>query len=109
LISKYRTPATYQEPTQTIGPQGSKKITGWTDVQPLFVEVRGLTGREALQNEQAKATATHAVEHWFYGTTPNPQGRYLLFDGRTLYPTSVIDPDGMRRIVVAMCTETRNP
>lgn len=109
---RYRHVASYQEATATADALGVDVET-WATLLTLRVEVRGLTGREAMRLGEVTATQTVAVTHRYLadGATgrPRPRGRYVLDSGRTLYVTSVLDEDGTRRELTAMCSEAAEP
>ena len=105
---RYRHRAAYQEATSTPDAYGVDVET-WSTLLTLRVEVRGLNGREAMRLGEVTATQSVAVVHrWVAdGATgrPRPRGRYVLDSGRTLHVTSVLDEDGNRRELTAICTE----
>lgn len=85
----------------------------WQAVATYRAEVRGLTGREALQAQAVGATLSSVVVTRYVaeGTPGRPSalGRFRLAGGRTLPIVSVADPTGERRELRSYCNEDAAP
>jgi head-tail adaptor len=103
---KLRHVAAYQTPTPAPDQLGQELLT-WTTVCSVRCEVRSPNGRESLQAQRFLRVADHVVTHRHAGFIPDPAGRYLLEDGRTLEIVSSGDPDNRGREVVSLCIQTR--
>jgi SPP1 family predicted phage head-tail adaptor len=94
---------TIQKPVRTPGPGGTQIDGGWEDVATVWANVRGLSGREYIQAQQAQSIISHQVTIR-YRSDVSPHYR-LICDQRQMDIISAIDPDGKKVQLALMCQE----
>jgi SPP1 family predicted phage head-tail adaptor len=80
-------------------------VNPWVDVEAVWASVRpGGSGERFLTAaDQMQASISHTVRmRWRAGLGPKLR---LLWDGKFLGIQSVVDPDGRKRELVALCLE----
>lgn len=88
-----------QEP-RTAGADGQLSVGGWTVKRTVAAAIRGLSGREAINAQQTKATITHLITIRYQGKDQDgrpfvrPEMRGVDEEsGRVFWFTQVLDMD----------------
>lgn len=103
---EYRHILDYQTVTRTPNPQ-RQPVETWTTHSTHPAAIEGLSGREALDVQQMKATASHRIRLRFPGWTPAPKNRFHEpATGRVFNIVSAVDRTGERRELTVIVMES---
>ena len=93
---------TIQTPSVTKNTRGVEVVT-WPTSVTVRADVRTLTGRELVANDQVTPIAQHQIT-LRYRTGITTKHR-VVWDGRYFGITAVLESDNRMRSLVLMCTE----
>jgi SPP1 family predicted phage head-tail adaptor len=88
----------------------NQQVQTWTPLMTLSAMIRNTGGREVTNARQIKAELTHKVHTRYLGQMLKP-GEYLtpqwrlIYDGRALNITTVVDVDERHRELIIDCQE----
>lgn len=103
---KLRDRVSVQSPTRSPNTYGETP-QAWSDLAERWANVEPVTGKEITVGDQQQSQVTHRVQIR-YDARVTADCR-LIWEGRVLNVTAVMDPDGRKREMTLLCVEAGEP